>query len=90
MRIVIIIIIATILILPTILVLSKLAILFARSGYRETSCERDIRKQAMKILKKLWKDEVGVVMSAETVMLGTMGVLAMTAGVGTMATAVNS
>ena len=44
----------------------------------------------MKILKRLWKDEVGVVMSAETVMLGTMGVLAMTAGVGTMATAVNS
>ena len=90
MRIVIIIIIATILILTKILTLSKLAILFARSGYRETSCERDIRRQAMKILKKLWKDEVGVVMSAETVMLGTMGVLAMTAGVGTMATAVNS
>lgn len=44
----------------------------------------------MKILKRLWADEVGVVMSAETVMLGTMGVLAMTAGVGTMATAVNS
>lgn len=43
----------------------------------------------MKILKRLWADEVGVVMSAETVMLGTMGVLAMTAGVGTMATAVN-
>ena len=44
----------------------------------------------MKILKRLWSDELGVVMSAETVMLGTMGVLAMTAGVGTMATAVNS
>ena len=44
----------------------------------------------MKILKRLWADEIGVVMSAETVMLGTMGVLAMTAGVGTMATAVNS
>ncbi len=44
----------------------------------------------MKILKNFWKDEAGVVMSAETVMLGTMGVLAMTAGVGTMATAVNS
>ncbi len=44
----------------------------------------------MKILKRLWQDEAGVVMSAETVMLGTMGVLAMTAGVGTMATAVNS
>jgi hypothetical protein len=43
----------------------------------------------MKILKRLWNDEVGVIMSAETVMLGTMGVLAMTAGVGTMATAVN-
>lgn len=44
----------------------------------------------MKILKKLWADEAGVIMSAETVMLGTMGVLAMTAGVSTMATAVNS
>jgi len=44
----------------------------------------------MKTLKRLWNDEVGVIMSAETVMLGTMGVLAMTAGVGTMATAVNS
>jgi Flp pilus assembly pilin Flp len=43
----------------------------------------------MKILKRLWNDEAGVIMSAETVMLGTMGVLAMTAGVGTMATAVN-
>ena len=43
----------------------------------------------MKILKRLWSDEVGVVMSAETVMLGTIGVIAMTAGVGTMATAVN-
>ncbi len=44
----------------------------------------------MKILKRLWADEVGVVMSAETVMLGTIGVLAMTAGVGTMSTAINS
>lgn len=44
----------------------------------------------MKILKRLWADEIGVVMSAETVMLGTMGVLSMTAGIGTMATAVNS
>ena len=71
-------------------ILSSLAASFARSGGRETSCERDIRRQAMKILKRLWADEVGVIMSAETVMLGTMGVLAMTAGVGTMATAVNS
>lgn len=43
----------------------------------------------MNVFKKLWTDEVGVVMSAETVMLGTMGVLAVTAGVGTMTTAVN-
>ena len=43
----------------------------------------------MNILKRLIADEAGVVMSAETVMLGTIGVLAMTAGVGTMATAVN-
>lgn len=43
----------------------------------------------MTILKRLWNDELGVIMSAETVMLGTVGVLAMTAGVGTMATAVN-
>ena len=43
----------------------------------------------MNILKRLLADELGVIMSAETVMLGTIGVLAMTAGVGTMATAVN-
>ena len=43
----------------------------------------------MNVFKKLWTDEAGVIMSAETVMLGTMGVLAVTAGVGTMTTAVN-
>lgn len=43
----------------------------------------------MRILECLWNDERGVIMSAETVMLGTIGILAMTAGVGTMATAVN-
>ncbi|MDA1162994.1 MAG: hypothetical protein O3B13_07830 [Planctomycetota bacterium] len=43
----------------------------------------------MNVLMKLWADEVGVVLSAETVMVGTIGVLALTAGVGTMATAVN-
>ncbi|NQV25862.1 MAG: hypothetical protein HQ518_16000 [Rhodopirellula sp.] len=44
----------------------------------------------MNIMKRFWTDDIGVIMSAETVMLGTIGVLAMTAGVGTMATAVNS
>lgn len=43
----------------------------------------------MNILKRLWADELGVILSAETVMTGTIGVLAVTAGVGTMATAVN-
>lgn len=44
----------------------------------------------MNILKNLWTDEAGLIMSAEAVMIGTIGVLALTAGVGTMATAVNS
>lgn len=43
----------------------------------------------MNSLKTLWTDEAGVIMSAEAVMIGTIGVLALTAGVGTMATAVN-
>lgn len=43
----------------------------------------------MNLLKRLWADEVGVILSAETVMLGTIGVLAMTAGVGVMGSAMN-
>lgn len=43
----------------------------------------------MNLLKRLWGDEHGMVMSAEMVMLGTVGILAMTAGVGVMSTAVN-
>mgnify|MGYP005727847839 CR=1 FL=1 len=43
----------------------------------------------MNLWKKLWTDEVGVILSAETVMLGTIGVLAMTAGVGVMGSAMN-
>ena len=43
----------------------------------------------MNLLKKMWTDEVGVILSAETVMLGTIGVLAMTAGVGVMGSAMN-
>jgi hypothetical protein len=43
----------------------------------------------MKILKKLWSDEHGMVMSAEMVMLGTVGILSLTAGIGAMSTAVN-
>jgi hypothetical protein len=43
----------------------------------------------MRFLKRLWQDEHGMVMSAEMVMLGTVGVLSLTAGIGVMTTAVN-
>lgn len=43
----------------------------------------------MNLLKLLWTDESGVILTAETVMLGTVGVLAMTAGVGAMSSAMN-
>ena len=43
----------------------------------------------MNILRKLLRDETGLVMSAETVMLGTVGVLGVVAGVGAMSSAVN-
>jgi hypothetical protein len=43
----------------------------------------------MKLFKRLLSDEYGMVMSAEMVMLGTVGVLALTAGIGVMTTAVN-
>ena len=43
----------------------------------------------MNCFKRLWADEAGVVLSAETVMLGTIGVLGVTAGVGVMTSAMN-
>jgi hypothetical protein len=43
----------------------------------------------MNLLRKLWTDEAGVILTAETVMLGTVGVLAMTVGVGAMSSAMN-
>lgn len=43
----------------------------------------------MNVLRKLWTDESGTVMSAEMVMLGTVGVLATSAGVGVLSNAVN-
>jgi hypothetical protein len=43
----------------------------------------------MNLLRNLWTDEAGVVLTAETVMLGTVCVLAMTAGVGAMSSAMN-
>jgi len=43
----------------------------------------------MNLWKRFWSDEVGVVLSAETVMLGTIGVLGVTTGVGVMTSAMN-
>ncbi|MDA0589683.1 MAG: hypothetical protein O2820_17480 [Planctomycetota bacterium] len=43
----------------------------------------------MSLFRNLWTDETGVILTAETVMLGTVGVLAMTAGVGAMSSAMN-
>lgn len=43
----------------------------------------------MNLLKKFWHDETGLVMSAELVMLGTVGVLGATVGLSAAATSVN-
>jgi len=42
----------------------------------------------MGILRDLWKDEAGVIMSAEAVVLGTVGVIGLTAGLSVVADAV--
>lgn len=41
------------------------------------------------LLKKLWADELGATVSLETVMVGTVGVLAVTGGIAALADAVN-
>jgi len=43
----------------------------------------------MNLLKKFWNDEAGLVMSAELVMLGTVGVLGATVGLSAASTAIN-
>ena len=44
----------------------------------------------MRIFSELWSDEAGVIMSAEAVVLGTVGVVGLTAGLSIAAKAVNS
>ena len=44
----------------------------------------------MGIFRELWTDEAGVIMSAEAVVLGTVGVVGLTAGLSVAAKAVNS
>ena len=44
----------------------------------------------MGIFSELWSDEAGVIMSAEAVVLGTVGVVGLTAGLSVAAKAVNS
>ncbi len=43
----------------------------------------------MNLLKKFWSDEAGLVMSAELVVLGTVGVLGATVGLSAASTAIN-
>ncbi len=43
----------------------------------------------MRLLRKLWRDEVGLVVSAETMMVGTLGVIGAVAGVATATNSVN-
>lgn len=43
----------------------------------------------MQILQELWRDETGAILSAELVLLGTLGVVGATVGVKMAATAVN-
>ena len=43
----------------------------------------------MKLLQSFWSDEAGLVMSAELVMLGTVGVIGATVGLSAASTAIN-
>jgi hypothetical protein len=43
----------------------------------------------MRLLKKLWRDEAGLVVSAETMMVGTLGVIGAVAGIATATSSVN-
>ena len=44
----------------------------------------------MSLLKSLWNDETGSILSAELVLLGTLGVVGATVGIKTAATAINA
>lgn len=44
----------------------------------------------MRLMQRLWQDEAGAVLSAEMVVLGTVGVLGMTAGISALTDSVNS
>ncbi len=44
----------------------------------------------MRIFSELWRDEAGVILSAEAVVLGTVGVVGLTAGLSVAAKSVNS
>lgn len=44
----------------------------------------------MRILRELWNDEAGVILSAEAVVLGTVGVVGLTTGLSMVSKSVNS
>jgi hypothetical protein len=43
----------------------------------------------MKLFRRLWSDEAGVLVSAEAVVVGTVGIIGLTAGLSAVSTAVN-
>lgn len=43
----------------------------------------------MNLLKQLWNDEEGVILSAETVLVGTVGVIGLTTGLSVLSNSVN-
>lgn len=43
----------------------------------------------MNLLKQLWNDEEGVILSAETVLIGTVGVIGLTTGLSVLSNSVN-
>lgn len=43
----------------------------------------------MDLLKRLWNDEDGVILSAETVLVGTVGVIGLTTGLSVLSNSVN-
>ena len=43
----------------------------------------------MRLLNRLWREEVGLVVSAETMMVGTLGVIGAVAGIATATSSVN-
>lgn len=58
------------------------------TGPERVRTNHPIVEREMKILRALWRDEAGVILSAETVVVGTVAVLGLSAGLSVVATSV--